>query len=1356
MTNLFLGRTEEQQQFRRVLKSFQPGGMQRYFPTIVKFLTRSEPEERNFPFVLLFYGEGGMGKTSLIDRLRWIVGHEKAFMGKFNLLFLDWEVRKNNNPDLRVGHDYIEPEAVLADIHKQMVDAGWGSYFNDYRSLVKQLKDIDRKVDREVKSPPDKDAYPEVRKLGAKTIAWMIRTKATLEAGPAGLAATSSPALEPALETTIKVGTELVDQTKQLLQKVLTPAEYQIYAQPQERLAEALGKGIAELAKRKPLVMLFDTYEIVDRPECDYTLRTVIRCGGKQVVWGIAGRANLADSVRRGNVYFRGYQSDFSQGMIASAMSEFSLEEIQQYFSEVAPERPITQAQARALAQFSLGIPFVINQAAAMWREGKPLEEIVAPVPVQLGRTAREQVVKAVIDRFLMHCFGAREQERDLQAVYAMAMMRRPDVELLREMLAVNDLDSELQSLWQRYSFIWVDEWRLDEKLAAFLREYLLVEGQRTRELVQRINKRAIDWLELAIEDLSRDITDTAERLEDERISEAIADLAYHSFWRGEEGWRYLVPWFVVGWQYHRRWLRGVLEAVEHFAPKFSQAEQRRFQLMTRNLDSAPEPEDTQALLAELEKLTQRKWLEGEGAAEFKAIRLLQRGQWLYRQERYPEALQTYLETETGLPNQAVRLKQYLAEAFYVLSGQFIWSQGDDARYSAEGETAIRRAIALNPQQSNYYYNLGAVTSRSGRQEEAISACQKAIELDPNDANAYYGLGIALRDQKQLDEAIAAYTKAIDLDPNYATAYNNLGNALRDQKQLDEAIAAYTKAIDLDPNDATAYYNLGNALSDQKQLDEAIAAYTKAIDLNPNYATAYNNLGNALSDQKQLDEAIAAYTKAIDLDPNDATAYYNLGNALSDQKQLDEAIAAYTKAIDLNPNYANAYYNLGNALRDQKQLDEAIAAYTKAIDLNPNYATAYYNLGIALSDQKQLDEAIAAYTKAIDLDPNDATAYYNLGIALSDQKQLDEAIAAYTKAIDLNPNYATAYYNLGNALSDQKQLDEAIAAYTKAIDLNPNDATAYYNLGNALSDQKQLDEAIAAYTKAIDLNPNDATAYNNLGNALSDQKQLDEAIAAYTKAIDLNPNYATAYNNLGIALRDQKQLDEAIAAYTKAIDLNPNYATAYNNLGDLYGDLNQHQNAVNAYKTAVERAPDNKWYHRDLGKAYAELGMYAEAISAYEQAIHLDPEYASAYNSLGWVLLLKNDFSRAKSTFERAIQLAPSHRSPVLNLGLIDALEGNTPQAKEHWQTGLELLEADLRQTDNLWDKTTHALYVLALGDPEQGRAEMHSVIQAGASIGALRNALGDAEVMLRFPVQPEGIEAMVELLREAIGKDKG
>lgn len=52
---------------------------------------------------------------------------------------------------------------------------------------------------------------------------------------------------------------------------------------------------------------------------------------------------------------------------------------------------------------------------------------------------------------------------------------------------------------------------------------------------------------------------------------------------------------------------------------------------------------------------------------------------------------------------------------------------------------------------------------RSGRLDKAIEAYHKAIELDPNNANAYYNLGLALLSQDKVAEAHEAAEHAYDL-----------------------------------------------------------------------------------------------------------------------------------------------------------------------------------------------------------------------------------------------------------------------------------------------------------------------------------------------------------------------------------------------------------------------------------------------------------------------------------------------------------------------------------------------------------------------------------------------------------------
>src|SRR5262249_40869507 len=151
--------------------------------------------------------------------------------------------------------------------------------------------------------------------------------------------------------------------------------------------------------------------------------------------------------------------------------------------------------QAERIAGFTFGIPFAISAAAAMWEQGASLNEILAPItPEKRDHNFHDEIVKKMSERFLAHCVGA--DASDIKYIYALALMRRPSVPLFVAMVSKQNAEDLLLDLHQRYSFIWVDNVRLDEKIASFLREYLRADIRRTKRAVQDLNDRAIEFCE--------------------------------------------------------------------------------------------------------------------------------------------------------------------------------------------------------------------------------------------------------------------------------------------------------------------------------------------------------------------------------------------------------------------------------------------------------------------------------------------------------------------------------------------------------------------------------------------------------------------------------------------------------------------------------------------------------------------------------------------------------------------------------------------------------------------------------------------------------------------------------------------
>ena len=135
-------------------------------------------------------------------------------------------------------------------------------------------------------------------------------------------------------------------------------------------------------------------------------------------------------------------------------------------------------------------------------------------------------------------------------------------------------------------------------------------------------------------------------------------------------------------------------------------------------------------------------------------------------------------------------------------------------KYYQAGRYADAEKLSLSitqefPEHPFAWKVLSAALKKMGKINESLVASQKAVQLNPQDAEAYYNLGNTFKDLSRFDEAEVHYKKAIETKPNYAEAHYNLSNMLKEQGRLEEAEASCRKVITLKPDNAEGHYNLG-------------------------------------------------------------------------------------------------------------------------------------------------------------------------------------------------------------------------------------------------------------------------------------------------------------------------------------------------------------------------------------------------------------------------------------------------------------------------------------------------------------------------------------------------------------------
>jgi tetratricopeptide (TPR) repeat protein len=161
----------------------------------------------------------------------------------------------------------------------------------------------------------------------------------------------------------------------------------------------------------------------------------------------------------------------------------------------------------------------------------------------------------------------------------------------------------------------------------------------------------------------------------------------------------------------------------------------------------------------------------------------------------------------------------------------------------------------------------------------AILAYGRALELQPNLVDAYYNRAFALQLTGDWVGAKDDYDTVIELDPSYMAAYYDRGLMLQITHDLTGAIADFEQALKLDPDYAAAHYQPGYS---------------------SNWMQALNSLCWDYSLLEQPDRALPYCEQLTELAPSDDLPHYRGGRGFTYALlgRYDEAAADLEVYVD--------------------------------------------------------------------------------------------------------------------------------------------------------------------------------------------------------------------------------------------------------------------------------------------------------------------------------------------------------------------------------------------------------------------------------------------------------------------------
>jgi tetratricopeptide (TPR) repeat protein len=813
----------------------------------------NDPE--NSPTLFQIWGVGGVGKTTLTDRL---VGE----CGKL----ADFAVESFNFISMGLDVEISDPISLMNQFYQQVEPKFWQKDLFSSKDPFLSLYQLYDQTIQQLESQPLPN-QPKVTEAQTNLVTSLLQNgaKAASLFGVPG-ATVAEKHSDRIVEGAAMMLSE-ADRWKDFLAQHRATKKNQtlqaLMLKPLPKLTEAF---VMSLQRRKrPIVLVLDTYEQAP-PEIDtWLLYLLSRTNLTQtkIKLLIAGRRNLLEREPWWKL-----QQD-KKAVYDRALVCFDEQQVTAYLQDIG----ITQSsQVATIIETTKGLPYYLDKIRDCVAKGKAIDF-----------SAMDREVEALLLQGL--------DKREKFAAQLAACCRWFNKPLLNYLLAEfpEFQEKPKEGKKERNWFDWLSSrgfvkdaqsrWSLDDVARDIFRESFYLEN---RDIFEQINSRLADYFQQqADREMSAD-RHPVEKYKNSAWRNSISEFIYYLLHTDEDSDR--VQFF--SYLFESCYLKQddlITSSVSIILTEFSSERRLCVKESTRNFLDRIYP-----------LVVAKRWIFGESEIDYEFLESLE-----FAREQIDEALRISLQNPE-LFNSLQGLAKYAA-LFYKSK---CCREGEKLNWlRMANEQAKKCSYIADPEfmSSLLLWDIGNSFSNLERYKEAIASYEKALAFKPDYHEALYNRGVALGKLGRFEAAIASYEKALAFKPDYHEALYNRGVALGKLGRFEAAIAFFEKALEFKPDYHEALYNRGVALGKLGRFEAAIASFEKALEFKPDYHKALYNCGVALVKLGRFEAAIVSFEKALEFKPDYHKALYNISCAYALQENIKLALENLQQAITLEP-----------------------------------------------------------------------------------------------------------------------------------------------------------------------------------------------------------------------------------------------------------------------------------------------------------------------------------------------------------------------------------------------------------------------------------------------------------------------
>ena len=627
---------------------------------------------------------------------------------------------------------------------------------------------------------------------------------------------------------------------------------------------------------------------------------------------------------------------------------------------------------------------------------------------------------------------------------------------------------------------------------------------------------------------------------------------------------------------------------------------------------------------------------------------------------------------------------------------------------------ALRRAVALAPEQGVYRAVLALTLSERGDRAAAVEEADRALAAAPTDMTVLGHAGIVLLQSERHAEALNALKRVVDsVDTEAAThlsvakalirtaelrrLYSEqdaqpdherklVAHALEQAGQLGvsadvvqewlaraqilvgdlraaiptlEAIGSQTQSAEIYFALAAAHYQAGDYLQAQQ-------AARWVLDRHPQHLPALLQLSRIAAAQVDPGAEMSALERAAALSPEDAITHFMLGQALLSRGDYDPAKTAITRAVQLAPERATWHFSLGEVCRDGDEPDAALSHFQTAAHLAAEQrlsaqVIAKYRATLARAYAADGDDAAAReqYEAALQLDNTQSEWMLEAAQTCMHAGDSAAAIQKFEQAAQASPHGIEPLVGglkAAMAIGDTKQAESYAL---NALRHDPDNSTALTALSELYAQRGDTENALVSLEHAIENTPDPRLVLLAKAQVLADSGRQMEALAVLDEGMTHLNDSDAAWALLGELRAHSGARQDSIAAYTRAKEIAPLKLEYHLRLGHLSRAEDQLDQALVHLNGAMKLQDSKKnagAIQEELGKVFAARRQFDRAYKAFAAAIKHVPTKASLYFHAGVALKNLKDYGESIAMFRKAVQLDPKSVDAHRQLAAVSAL----------------------------------------------------------------------------------------------------